>query len=72
MIDLPAGWRLGDRVHSYGAFHWLIHQCGWTSPVPIDLALTQQTARQIIGSHVCHHAPATLVIHGHPCPREHL
>lgn len=68
----PAGWHLGERVRSHGNFRWLVHRCGWVGPYPVDLALTEDTARKIIATHVCAHAPATQVIHGHPCPREYL
>lgn len=75
MMRLPAGWCLSrKRVRAgYGNFGWLIHSCGWVSDAPVDLALTPDAAWQIIRSHACRPPrPASLVIHGHPCPRERL
>lgn len=72
-MNLPHGWQLTRRrAAGYGDFRWLVHRCGWTSRTPVDLALTGITARQIIAAHTCHPAPAAQVIHGQPCPREHL
>lgn len=71
-MKLPRGWSLSRPDRAAGGFRWLVHRCGYISPVPVDLTLTENTARQVITGHVCIPAAATQVIHGHPCSREHL
>lgn len=76
---LPDGWKLTGRAPGYGYFCWLRHErCGWTSEQPVDLVVTETTARAVIEAHTCPPRPRRsptgprLIVHGHACPGERL